>query len=353
MAEDDQEKTEQATPKRQRDAREKGQVVVSREVSSALVLLGAMLAFYVAGTWMVQRIIEMMRHFFSGLGTISLRADSLQTMLLHLMIDFFLIVFPVMLAVLIVGIAANIMQVGFTISSEAMSPNFSKLNPLQGIGRLLSLRSVVDLVKSLLKVVLLGWLSYSLIRGEIQKMLLLMRMDIMDIWTFIGQTAFRISLYTGLAMIAIAALDYLFQWWQHQKDLRMSKQEIKEESKQTEGDPRIKSRIRSIQLEMSRRRMMQSVPGATVVITNPTHLAVALAYESKKMLAPKVVAKGAGFIAETIKDIAKSHSVPVVENKPLAQTLFKTVDIGAYIPFELYKAVAEILAYVYRLKGIH
>ena len=352
MAENDQEKTEQATPKRQRDAREKGQVVVSREVSSALVLLGAMLAFYASGAWMFQRLAEMMRHFFGGMGTISLRADSLQTLLFHLFIDFFLIVFPVMLAAMIIGVAANVMQVGFTISTDAMSPKLSKLNPLQGIGKLLSLRSAVDLLKSLIKIVLLGWLSYSLIRGEIQKMLLLMRMDIMDIWTFIGETAFRIGLYIGLAMVAIAALDYLFQWWQHQKDLRMTKQEIKDESKQTEGDPKIKSRIRYIQLEMSRRRMMQSVPGATVVITNPTHLAIALIYDSKRMQAPKVVAKGAGFIAQTIKDIARSHSVPIVENKPLARTLFKTVDLGAYIPFELYKAVAEILAYVYRLKGI-
>jgi flagellar biosynthetic protein FlhB len=153
-------------------------------------------------------------------------------------------------------------------------------------------------------------------------------------------------------MAAIAGLDYLFQWWQHQKDLRMTKEEIKEETRQTEGDPKVKSRIRSIQMEMSRKRMMADVLGATVVITNPTHLAIALKYDSKSMQAPKVVGKGAGFIAEKIKEIAKSNRIPVIENKPLARAMFKTVEIGAFIPFEMYKAVAEILAYVYRLKGI-
>ena len=352
MADNDQEKTEQATPKRERESREEGQVIHSKEVSSALILLGAIVAFYATGSWMVHRMAGVMQRYFSGMGAISLRDDSLQALVLNVMADFALLVSPVMLATLVLGVAASVFQVGFTISTKSLSPKFSKLNPIQGFGRLFSLRSSVDVIKALGKILVLGALAYSLIKGEAHVLPLLIQMDVMDIWAFIGRVSLRICLYTFLAMAAIACLDYLFQWWQHQKDLRMTKQEVKEESKQTEGDPKIKSRIRSIQLEMSRRRMMDDVPGATVVITNPTHLAIALKYDSKNMLAPKVVAKGAGFIAEKIKEIARSNHIPVVENKPLARTLFKAVDVGADIPFEMYRTVAEVLAYVYRLKGI-
>jgi len=352
MADNDQEKTEQATPKREREAREEGQAIHSKEVSSAIVLLGAIVAFYATGSWMVHRMAGAMQRYISGMGEISLRDDSLQTLILNVMAEFALIVSPVMLATLILGIAASVFQVGFTISTKSMSPKLSKLNPIQGIGKLFSLRSFTDVIKAIGKILVLGSIAYSLIKGEVQTLPLLIQMDVHDIWAFIGMISLRICLYTFLAMAAIAGMDYLFQWWQHQKDLRMTKEEIKEESRQTEGDPKVKSRIRSIQLEMSRRRMMDGVPDATVVITNPTHLAIALKYDSKNMQAPKVVAKGAGFIAERIKEIARSNRIPIVENKPLAQAMFKSVVVGADIPFEMYRTVAEILAYVYRLKGV-
>ena len=352
MADNDQEKTEQATPKREREAREEGQAIHSKEVSSAIVLLGAIVAFYAAGSWMVHRMAGAMQRYISGMGEISLRDDSLQTLILNVMAEFALIVSPVMLATLIFGIAASVFQVGFTISTKSMSPKLSKLNPIQGIGKLFSIRSFTDVIKAIGKILVLGSIAYSLIKGEAQTLPLLIQMDVQEIWAFIGTISLRICLYTFLAMAAIAGMDYLFQWWQHQKDLRMTKEEVKEESRQTEGDPKVKSRIRSIQLEMSRRRMMDGVPDATVVITNPTHLAIALKYDSKNMQAPKVVAKGAGFIAERIKEIAKSNRIPIVENKPLARAMFKSVVVGADIPFEMYRTVAEILAYVYRLKGI-
>lgn len=352
MADNDQEKTEQATPKREKESREEGQVIHSKEVSSALILLGAIAAFYVAGSWMVHRMAGVMQRYLGGMAAISLRDDSLQTLVLNVMTEFALIVFPVMLATLVLGVVASVIQVGFKISGKSLSLKFSKLDPIKGIGRLFSLRSSVDVIKALVKILVLGGLAYSLIKGETQALPLLIQMDVMDIWAFIGSASLRICLYTFLAMAAIGGMDYLFQWWQHQKDLRMTKQEVKEESKQTEGDPKIKSRIRSIQMEMSRRRMMEGVPGATVIITNPTHLAIALKYNSKDMPAPRVVAKGAGYIAEKIKEIARSNNIPVVENKPLARSMFKSVDIGAYIPLDMYRTVAEILAYVYRLKGI-
>lgn len=352
MADNDQEKTEHATPKREREAREEGQAIHSKEVSSAIVLLGAIVAFYATGSWMVHRMAGAMQRYISGMSEISLRDDSLQTLILNVMAEFALIVSPVMLATLIFGIAASVFQVGFTISTKSMSPKLSKLNPIQGIGKLFSLRSFTDVIKAIGKILVLGSIAYSLIKGEAQTLPLLIQMDVQEIWAFIGTISLRICLYTFLAMAAIAGMDYLFQWWQHQKDLRMTKEEVKEESRQTEGDPKVKSRIRSIQLEMSRRRMMDGVPDATVVITNPTHLAIALKYDSKNMQAPKVVAKGAGFIAERIKEIAKSNRIPIVENKPLARAMFKSVVVGADIPFEMYRTVAEILAYVYRLKGV-
>jgi flagellar biosynthetic protein FlhB len=192
--------------------------------------------------------------------------------------------------------------------------------------------------------------AFTMVKGQVDAMPALMQVGVAGILAFFGQVAFKVCVYTCLAMIVLAALDYIFQRWQHEKDLRMTKQEIKDEFKQTEGDPKIKARIRSIQMEMARRRMMDLVPEATVVITNPTHLAVALKFDAATMAAPQVVAKGAGFIAGRIRTVAAEHGVPVVEQKPLARTLFKGVDIGAFIPADLYQAVAEILAYVYKLK---
>ncbi len=346
-----QEKTEKATPKRKRESREKGQVVYSKEVSSFFILLVVTGAFYVAESWILTSVSGMMKHYFREMGSISLRDDSIQTLFINAMADYALIVFPVMLAAVIFGIGSCIMQVGFIISSEALTPKLSRLNPVKGIGKLFSVRSLADIVKSLIKIIALGGLAYFLIKGEAFSLSLLITMEPVEILAFIVRVSLKLGLFTCLAMVAIACLDYIFQWKQHQKDIRMTKQEVKEETKQTEGDPKIKSRIRSIQMEMSRRRMMKSVPEATVIITNPTHLAIALLYDPKNMQAPKVVAKGAGYVAEKIKEIAKSHNVPIIENKPVARIIFKSVNIGAFIPVELYRAVAEILAYVYRLKG--
>ena len=191
-----------------------------------------------------------------------------------------------------------------------------------------------------------------MVRKEADNFPLLIGMDVWEILVFIGQVSFKICFYTCVVLILLAALDFAFQKWQHTKGLKMTKQEVKDEAKQSEGDPKIKSRIRSAQMEMARRRMMEAIPEAAVIITNPTRLAIALQFDAKKMTAPKVTAKGSGFIAERIREIAKEHNIPIVEEKPLAQTLYKSVEINDLIPVSLYKAVAEILAYVYRLKGM-
>ncbi|MFO7738203.1 MAG: flagellar biosynthesis protein FlhB [Desulfatiglandaceae bacterium] len=346
----DQNRTEPATPKRREEARKKGQLAQSREVSSVLVLLSALGAFFFSGVHIFHGLSDLMRGVFQNISTITLQQGSMSVLLLEIFYQIFIILIPLMLAVAVAGIAANLFQVGFLFTLDPLTPKLSKLNPLSGIKRLLSLRSLAELAKSLLKVVFVGGVAFMMVKSELENIPSLMLTDVSETLSFFAAVSFRIGFYTCLTLIVLAALDYAFQRWQYEKSLRMTKQEVKDELKQREGDPAVKARIRSVQREMARRRMMESVPTADVVITNPTKLAIALKYDPEKMMAPKVTAKGAGFIAERIKTLAKENGVPLFEHKPLAQTLFKLVEIGGTIPANLYQAVAEILAYVYGLK---
>ncbi|MDY6949930.1 MAG: flagellar biosynthesis protein FlhB [Thermodesulfobacteriota bacterium] len=347
----DGDKTEPATPKRREEARKKGQVAQSKEIPSALVMLTALGVMFFTGSHMFQGLSGLMRSVFQDIATLSLEEHSLILFVFRILYQMLLILMPLMIFTLLAGIGANLLQVGFLFTAEPLKPKFAMLNPVAGIKRLLSLRALAELTKSLLKILLVGSIAYIMLRNDIDQIPSLTHMEIVDIIRFFARVSFRICLFTCLAMIALAAMDYAFQRWQHEKSLRMTKQEVKDELKQREGDPTVKSRIRSIQLEMARRRMMAEVPEADVVVTNPTSLAIALKYDAEQMMAPKAVAKGAGFIAERIKEIAKKHRVPVIEHKPLARALFKSVEIGGMIPATLYQAVAEILAYVYRLKA--
>jgi flagellar biosynthetic protein FlhB len=253
---------------------------------------------------------------------------------------------------LIAGLAGNVLQVGFEIHSEALSLKFNKLNPVTGLKKLVSLQSLVELAKGIAKIIVVSAVAYGVVSRHLQQFPGLMQQDISQVLVFVAKVSFEIGFYVCLSLILLAVLDFAYQRWQHEKNLRMTKQEVKDERKQTEGDPKIKARIRRIQMEMAYRRMMAAVPEADVVITNPTHLAIALRFDGKTMIAPRILAKGAGFVAERIRQVAGENDVPVVENKPLAQALYKMVDIGDFIPVELYRAVAEVLAYVYRLKGL-
>ena len=348
-----QEKTEQPTPKKIADARKKGTVAQSREIPSAIILLTSLGFFFFSGSWMFLSLSEFMGGMFRNIGSFRIHdITTVSTLSILILKNVLSIILPFMLAVVVAGIVANIVQIGFLFSPEAFSPKLSKFNPISGIKKLFSLKSLVELVKSLIKITFVGGIAYLTIKTELKTIPTLMQMDIKDIISFIGITSFKICMYVSMALIIMAILDYAYQKYEHTKSLKMTKQEIKDEHKQSEGDPKVKARIRSIQIEMSRRRMMEAVPDADVVITNPTHLAIALKFDSEKMIAPKIVAKGAGKIAERIREIAAENHVPIVENKPLARTLFKIAEIGDYIPAELYQAVAEVLAYVYRLKGM-
>jgi flagellar biosynthetic protein FlhB len=263
-----------------------------------------------------------------------------------------LILAPILVTIMFAGVVSNLIQTrGLKISGHPLMPKFNKLNPIKGFSRIFSKNSVMELFKSLFKITIVTLISYFTIKGRWDEIPLLMGFGVGKTLEFMGNVAIEIMFKVLLFMIFLALVDYAFQRFTYLENLKMTKEEIKDERKETEGNPQIKQRIRTVQAEMAKRRMMSSVPEADVVVTNPTHLAIAIKYDREKFSAPIVVAKGAGPIAQKIRDVASDNQVPIVENKPLARVLHKTVEIGQQIPDSLYKAVAEILAYVYRLKG--
>lgn len=349
-----QERTEKATQKRRQEARKKGQVAQSREIPSVMILMTALGIFYFAGSWIFWNISEIFTGIYQNMGTLALsQVTDASALSWEVYGRVFGILIPIFLPLVIAGLAGNIGQVGFEIHSEAIGFKFSKLNPISGMKKFVSLKSLVEVAKSILKLAFVGGIAYSVIAKDMKLFPSQIQKGVGEIFLFIATLAFKIFLFVCLALIVLAILDYIYQRYQYEQNMKMTKQEVKDERKQTEGDPKIKARIRSMQLEIAQRRMMESVPEADVVITNPTQLAMALKFDASDMIAPRVLAKGAGFIAERIKEIARAHDVPIVEDKPLAQAMYQMVEIGDYIPVELYQAVAEILAYVYRLKGSH
>jgi flagellar biosynthetic protein FlhB len=347
-----QERTERATGKRRMEARKRGQVALSREIPSALILFTLLGVLYFAGARAFDDLLRLFSAFFGQLHTVRLRTiHDAGALAAELFQSSFLLLAPLVLPLLIAGLAGNLLQIGFEIHTEPLAPKLSKLNPAAGLKRIFSSRGLVELAKSVAKMVFIAAIAWSVVSDYLPEFPTLMRRDIGGIWEFTHTAAFRILFYVCLAMIVLSVLDYAYQRWQHEQSLKMTKQEVKDERKQTEGDPQVKARIRSLQRQAAYHRMIAEIPQADVVITNPTHLAVALRFDPSEMPAPRVVAKGADHIAERIRDIARAHDVPLVENKPLAQALFKLAEPGDTIPVDLYRAVAEVLAYVYRLKG--
>jgi flagellar biosynthetic protein FlhB len=352
MAEESfEEKTEQPTPRRRQKLKEKGDVAKSRELPAVAVLLSALIALNLFGSYMYSKIQLVMKETLALPITNELNIANFITLSQKMTTHFILAISPLLAAVFITAIASNVMQIGFVLSGETVMPKLSKLDPFKGFGRLFSKQAFMELFKSLLKLAIVGAVAYYSIKDEMTNVSMLGQMQLQSIWAYIFDTLFKIFMRCTLAMLFLVVIDYAFQRWEFEKRIMMGKQEIKDEYKRTEGDPLIKSRIKSIQMHMARKRMMQAVPEADVVITNPTRLAVALKYDTAAMNAPKVLAKGAGKIAEKIRDLATQNNIPVVEQKELAQSLYKLVEIGQEIPPTLYQAVAEVLAYVYKLKG--
>ena len=348
----DQERTEQATSRRREEAREKGQVARSQEVVSVSILVAGLIFFYFGGSTLLSKTMDVMTSGFRNVYLADLTPDSTSQIITQYILKGFGILFPLLIAILIAAVLGNVLQFGFMVTSESVQPKIDKISPAKGLKRLFSLRSVVELIKGILKVCIISAVAYWVIRNEFDHIIPLADQSVWGMLSYIGSVCFKILLATTVVLIFLAALDYAYQRWEFEKSIRMTKQEIKDEFKNTEGDPMIKARIRRIQREMARKRMMAEVPKATVVVTNPTHLAIAIKYEPAYMAAPIVIAKGADFIAEKIRNIAKENDVPVVENKPLAQVLYKIVKVNQPVPEDLYKAVAEVLAYVYEQRNI-
>jgi flagellar biosynthetic protein FlhB len=344
------ERTESPSAKRRDDFRKKGQVAQSREVQTA-ALFTVLLFFWMfyAPTFLSQ-INEMITTVWQTSGVYPVTASSLMQLAYYLGVSLALMLAPLFILALLVGFLATFVQIGWLFTTKPLTPDLTKLDPIKGMARFVSKRSLVELIKSLLKVGIIGWVAYKTIKGESEQALLLIEMPVNNTILYIARTAALILAKVAGIMIVLAILDYSFVRWEMEQKMKMTRQEQKEEMRETEGDPHIKSKIRSIQQQIARKRMMAAVPTADVVITNPTHIAVAIKYEPGKMDAPLVLAKGRELLAARIREIAREHSVPLVENPPVARLLHSKVEVGQTIPEELFKAVAEILAYVYSLK---
>jgi len=349
------EKTEKATAKKRRDARRKGQVRRSTEVNTticAVIMFGLLFAIW---PWYVEQMTAIFTNQLNS-ATITqvssgMEYNDLMNLLIRVGLGLFGTIAPVLGTALIAGVAANVLQIGFMFTTETLKVKLSKLNPVNGFKQMFSPRKLVDLAKNLLKVFAVGFVAYSDYVTLLEKFGSYVGQDIHTSFIDIMRTAFLMALKMCIVMVFISVADFLYQWWKYEKDLRMTKQEVKDEYKMMEGDPKIKSKIRQKQLQMSAMRMMSAVPEADVVITNPTHYAVALGYDDQVSSAPTVLAKGQDYLARKIREVAMENGVQIVENPPLAQSLFAICEVNDEIPEDLYQAVADILVFVYRQKG--
>ena len=344
-------KTEEPTSKRVTDTEKKGNFAHSKEINSSFILLAALLGFMILGEQSTRNVMGSWTDMFAESWTLQLSPEELYKITANAMQAFVKIVGPFLIIIMLAGVISNLFQIGgLRFSSHPLVPKFNKLNPLAGFGRIFSKNSVMELFKSLFKVGIISVISYYVIKSHWKEIPPLMGFGVGQVLSFMGFVALEIIFNVLLVMIFLSLLDFTFQKFTYLENLRMTKQEVKEERKESDGNPQVKQRIRTVQMQMARKRMMSAVPEADVIVTNPTHISIAIKYDTENFAAPLVVAKGVGPIAMRIREIAKENGIPLVEDKPLARTLNKTVEVGQMIPASLYKAVAEILAYVYKLK---
>ena len=345
-----QEKTETATPRRREEARQDGNVPRSQEINTVSMLLCAMLMMWMFAPRTFEMLSSLQVKYHSSLHEREISESTTPALFWDIAKDILLIVYPFTLSFILTALIIGLAQVGFLFTTKSMQPKPSRLSPLEGVKRIFSARGAMELAKSLLKIALIAPLMYYTIISEIPILAGLADEPVKAILVHLGLLALRVVSKALLILLFLALLDFAFQRFQHERDLRMTQQEVKEELKRTQGDPQIKARIRQVQREVARRRMMAKVPEAEVVVTNPTEYAIALAYKQGEHAAPMVVAMGQGIIAARIKEIARTANVPIYEDRPLAQILYKLCEIGQMIPPELYEGVASALAFVYRLR---
>ena len=348
-SEQDGERSEEATQTRREDFRKRGQVAQSREFSSAFFIFAALGAIYALSKFFLQELVESFQ-FLMGANLVSMvRSGDIVQALKFSGGKIAILSAPIFAMALIIGIGSTFLQVGILQVEDALSPDFNKINPIEGFKRIFSLKNLIEGLKAFFKLCIVGIAVYLVLKSEVKQLPWLMHFNVTELLSYLGTVLVKLMSAIAFSMLTLAGADYFFQRWDLEKKMMMTKQEVKEEHKSREGDPLIKARIRRVQREMANRRMMEKVPKADVIITNPTHIAVALKYDAN-LPAPQLIAKGADLIAEKIKSIARENNIPVVENKPLARTIFKTLKLGQIVPRELYVAVAEVLSYVYKLK---
>lgn len=346
-------RTEKATPKKKEDTRKKGQVAKSAELNTAVLIVGFCAVSLMLGGYMLSSI---QRSLISSMNRLSgvfneVTSNYMSVVLRSALIDILLICLPLWGSLFVIAFIISYIQVGYKVSFEPMKVKMSKMNPINGIKRIISKDMVISLILSTAKVIVLGSIVYNIIMSKIPIFLRFYELTVEQILNTIAMTVVQLGFFVGGAFLVLAVLDYVYQRFKHADSIKMSKQEVKEEYKNAEGDPQIKSKMKQKMREGSMKRMMQAIPEADVIITNPTHFAIAIKYDETKGIAPIVVAKGVDYVAQKIKEKAKEHGIEIVENKPLARALYYTVDLNKEIPPELYSAVAEVLAFIYNLQS--
>lgn len=346
-------RTEKATDKKRNDSREKGQVAKSKDLDTAVLIVGFCGMMMPLGAYMLTKIKESFSIHFNAIGQLAKYGESkeLQLMLREGIKAFLLICLPLWIALMIIAFIVCYIQVKYKFTLKPMKPQLSKMNPLKGIKKIVSKDAIVTLVMSVFKIIILGWIGINVIQDKIPQFLQLYRLEVSLSLTLISETVLELGFFVGGAFLILAILDYAYQRYKHEDSLKMTKQEIKEEYKNAEGDPQIKGKIKQKMRAAAMGRMMQAIPEADVIITNPTHFAVALKYDEESGRPPIVVAKGVDYVAQQIKEKGREHHIEIVENRPLARSLYYTVDIDKEIPPELYGAVAEVLAFVYNMQN--
>ncbi|MEK5146585.1 MULTISPECIES: flagellar biosynthesis protein FlhB [Psychrobacillus] len=345
------EKTEKATPKKREDSRKKGQVLKSPDVTSAIVLLAVFVFLFFFASFLRTEIFSFFSVTFTKYMLIeTLTIDTAIIIYKDMLLEMAVILLPIMLVAVVAAVAANYFQFGLLFTTEPLKFDLKKIDPIKGLKRIFSLKAIIELLKSILKISFIGSITTLILWMNLEQVLSLSFKTAWDTLSTVGWLTGTMGIAASCVLLFISILDFFYQKFDYEKNLKMSKQDIKDEHKNSEGDPIVKSRIRQRQREMAMRRMMQEIPSADVVITNPTHFAIVLKYDDESMDAPTVVAKGADFVAQKIKLIAKENNVVMVENRQLARSMFDQVEVGQRIPDEFFKAVAEVLAYVYRIK---
>src|SRR5690625_3079088 len=345
------EKTEKATPKKREDERKNGKVAKSQDVNTAILLLFSFIVLGVFGSSMKNHLTSIYKYSFTEYIHWELNTQTIMLIFPEVLLVVTKAIAPVMIVALIAGVAANLLQIGFLFTTEPLNFDLTRLDPIQGAKRIFSMRALVELLKSLLKIVFIGVITFSVIWKYKDDMMMLSLKNAESALAFFGRVTLIMGISAIIALLFLAAFDYAYQRFDYEKNMRMSKQDIKDEHKNIEGDPLIKSKMREKQRQMAMQRMMSEIPSADVIITNPTHYSIAIKYDEDKASAPYVVAKGVDQIALKIREVAKGHDIITVENRQLARSLYDVVEIGEIIPEQFYQAVAEVLAYVYRLEN--